>query len=72
MGSMLDLVLGGVLEASWSDLGRPLGAILDGFWVAKMRPTRPKMAPRRSEMPPRCLQDGPRWLQDAMKTRADV
>ena len=40
---MLDLILGGVLEASW----KPLGAILGGIWEAKMRPRRPKMVPRR-------------------------
>ena len=27
MGSMLDLVLGGVLEASWADLGKVFGRL---------------------------------------------
>ena len=55
--SMLDLVLGGVLEASWSDLGRVFGGqdapktAQDGAKTAqdgaKTSPRRPQMAPRR-------------------------
>ena len=53
--SMLDLVLGGVLEACWSDLGRLLGGqdapkmAQDG---AKMRQDAPKTRPRRAKTLP--------------------
>ena len=65
---MLDLVLGGVFEASWSDLGRVFGGqdvpktaqdsaktAQDG---AKTASRRPQMAPRLSEDALRCIQVG--------------
>ena len=56
--SVMDLVLGGVLEASWSDVGRLLGG-QDG---AQDAPKTPQDAPRGP-------QDRPKTPQEAAKTR---
>ena len=60
---MLELVLGAVLEASWSGLG----AILGGCWEAKMRPRWFKMTQDAAKI----AQDGARTCQDVNKTRQD-
>ena len=64
---MLDIVLRGVLEASWSDLGRLLGGqdapktAQDGAKTvqvaAKRLPRWAKMAPRRDENAFRCVKE---------------
>ena len=70
---MLELVLGAVLEASWSDLGM-------FFWMprwrqdggnttqdgAKTAQNGAKMRPRRHNMSPRCAQNGTRAVNRAM------
>ena len=58
--SMLDLVLGGVLEASWSDLGRFLG----GQDAPKMAQDGAKTAQDGAKM----AQDGAKMAQDGAKT----
>ena len=57
---MLDLVLGGVLEASWSDLGRLLG----GQDAPKMAQDGAKTASDGAKM----AQDGAKMAQDGAKT----
>ena len=51
---MLDLILGGVLEASWSDLGRVLGG---------------QDAPKMSQDGAKTAQDGAKTVQDGAKMR---
>ena len=50
---MLELVLGGLLEASWSDLGRLLGG---------------QDAPKMAQDGAKIAQDGARTCQDVAKT----
>ena len=57
IGSMLDLVLGGVLEASWRHLGKVLGS-----------QDAPQDAPRRRQDGPRRRQDAPKTAKDGSKT----
>ena len=77
--SMLDLVLGGVLEASWSDLGKLLGGQGALGWPKmaprrrRMVPISPKMARRRAMIEPRHPKMTPRRAnmplnQDGAKT----
>ena len=66
--SVMDLVLGGVLEASWSDVGRLLG----GPRWPKMAPRRAQDAPRRAQDAPRCAKRTPRWAKDAPRGRQDA
>ena len=56
--SVMDLVLGGVLEASWSDVGRLLGG-QDGA----------QDGPRWRQDAPRCAQDAPRSAQEPLRGR---
>ena len=56
IGSMLDLVLGGVLEVSWSDLGRVLGG---------------QDAPKMAQDGAKTVQDGAKMAQDGAKTAQD-
>ena len=58
---MLDIVLEGVLEASWSDIGTVLGG-----------QDAPQDVPRWHKTAPRRPQDGQRCVPDALKTRSDV
>ena len=53
IGSMLDLVLGGLLEASWSDLGRFFGG---------------QEAPKTAQDGAKTAQDGAKTAQEAAKT----
>ena len=75
VGPMLELVLGGVLEAFWSDLGKFLGG-QDGPKTPTKRPKTPQDAPRRDHDGPRLPRDAPKMLprrsQDAIKTEADA
>ena len=50
----LDLVLGGILEASWSDLGRVLG----GQDAPQDAPGRRQDGPRRRQEAPKSAKDG--------------
>ena len=54
--SMLDLVLGGVLEASWSDLGRLLGG---------------QDAPKMAQDGAKTAQDGAKMARDGAKMAQD-
>ena len=75
--SMLDIVLEGVLEVSWSDLGRPLGSqdaskmAQDGATTTprsfKMAPGRAKMSPRRAKMEPGGAKMEPRLAMMALR-----
>ena len=51
--------------AIFTYLRRRLGAILGGFWDAKMRPRRPKMAPKWAKMAPRRPKIAPRRTKQA-------
>ena len=62
--SVMDLVLGGVLEASWSDVGRLLGG-QDG---AQDAPKTPQDAPRGPQDRPNTPQEAAMTRQDAAKT----
>ena len=65
LGSMLDLVLGGVLEASWSDLGRFFGG-QDG---AKLAQDGGKTAQDGAKTAQDGAQDAPKTAQDGPKMR---
>ena len=69
VGPMLELVLGGVLERSWGDLGRFLGGLPDAFRTAFRFQRRPKTSPRwfLDTSQTVQVQDGARTAQGAAK-----
>ena len=83
----LDLVLGGVYEVSWNDLGRLRWPKMaqDGAKMAQdapkmatwpqrgpsCRPSRPQDGPRQPETAPKSTLERPRCPQDAVKTAKD-
>ena len=55
----LEVVLGGVLERCWTDVGRVLGIKLESSW--------PQDGPRWRQDGPSRPQDGARWRQDGAR-----